>query len=409
MSLFRQEVFEAKKRAHVGKVVLRSPAAFVWFSALAGCVAVALVAMLFTFNYTSRAHVVGKLEPDLGLVQVYPLQAGRVVSRKAREGDQIAAGSPLFLLSGERVGKLGETTAAAMRSLESRRQSLRQEIDNGALLISEQRAASQKRLIELRAQLAQLTQEADSQKRRIEISQATLARYTELAKANFVPTLQVQQRHEELLDQQSRLSALVRAAADLKSQISTTESELASLPLREKTQKAAAERSLSLLEQEAAETAARGELSVLAPVAGTVSTLQVEQGQTVTGDQALATIIPSGSSLVANFFVPSSAIAFVKPGQKVMMRYPAFPYQKFGQAEGIVSDISRSAVIRPGQPANSEPVFRITVKPALQQVMAYGRWMPLQPDMTVEADVMLDTRRLIEWIFEPLLSIKGKL
>jgi membrane fusion protein len=40
--------------------------------------------------------------------------------------------------------------------------------------------------------------------------------------------------------------------------------------------------------------------------------------------------------------------------------------------------------------------------------MAYGEKQALQTGMQVEADVMLDTRSLLEWIFEPLLSVRGK-
>ena len=45
---------------------------------------------------------------------------------------------------------------------------------------------------------------------------------------------------------------------------------------------------------------------------------------------------------------------------------------------------------------------------AAQTIPAYGQQEPLQPGMQVEADVMLDRRRLIEWIFEPVLGIASR-
>ena len=56
----------------------------------------------------------------------------------------------------------------------------------------------------------------------------------------------------------------------------------------------------------------------------------------------------------------------------------------------------------------SEPMYRITVALDQQAVRAYGREQALAADMELEADVMLDRRRLIEWIFEPLIGVAGK-
>ena len=56
-----------------------------------------------------------------------------------------------------------------------------------------------------------------------------------------------------------------------------------------------------------------------------------------------------------------------------------------------------------------EPLYRIKAALAAQ---IDRRLRPaasrLQPGMQVEADILLDRRRLIEWIFEPLLSLAGR-
>ena len=55
-----------------------------------------------------------------------------------------------------------------------------------------------------------------------------------------------------------------------------------------------------------------------------------------------------------------------------------------------------------------EPLYRIKVELATQAIAAYGIDEPLQPGMQVEADIQLDRRRLVEWVFEPLLSLAGR-
>ncbi len=87
-------------------------------------------------------------------------------------------------------------------------------------------------------------------------------------------------------------------------------------------------------------------------------------------------------------------MGFVHVGQRVQMRYAAFPYQKFGQQGGAVVEISRAAVQVLKTPDGLEqPMYRITVQPDAQTITAYGRPESLQPDMSVEADIQLDRRQ----------------
>jgi len=152
---------------------------------------------------------------------------------------------------------------------------------------------------------------------------------------------------------------------------------------------------------------------VTAPAAGTVAALLVEPGQAVGGGASLLTLLPDGSPLEAHLYAPSRAVGFIRAGQEVRLRFPAFPYQKFGSHRARVLSVSRSALV----PAESgfvppdgarEPLYRVKVALERQTVSAYGRDEPLQAGMLVDADVLLDRRRLIEWVFEPLLSLAGR-
>ena len=98
----------------------------------------------------------------------------------------------------------------------------------------------------------------------------------------------------------------------------------------------------------------------------------------------------------------------------MLLRYEAFPYQKFGHYRGHVASISRSALTPGGSqsPAvgqiSSEPMYRVTVRLARQSITAYGQDEPLKPGMALQADVMGERRRLFEWVLEPLYSLWGK-
>jgi len=153
---------------------------------------------------------------------------------------------------------------------------------------------------------------------------------------------------------------------------------------------------------------------VTAPQDGLVTAIAAERGQYV-ALQPLATLLPGASPLEAHLFAPSRAVGFVEAGQKVRVRYAAYPFQKFGQYDGEVVQVSRAALAPaelPPQlalPARAEALYRITVRLASPYVMAYGKAQPLTAGMQLEADVMQERRRLIEWVFEPLIALGRKL
>jgi membrane fusion protein len=130
-----------------------------------------------------------------------------------------------------------------------------------------------------------------------------------------------------------------------------------------------------------------------------------------TGQAAMATLLPKGGKLEAQLLVPSRAAGFVDEGQTVRLLYDAFPYQKFGFHTGVVSDVSRTVISStdlPIAPPTQEPVFLITVDLGRQDVDANNQLYALQSGMTLSADIVLEDRKIWEWVFEPLLGAAEK-
>jgi membrane fusion protein len=153
---------------------------------------------------------------------------------------------------------------------------------------------------------------------------------------------------------------------------------------------------------------------VNAPLDGRIASQLVKVGQAVEVGQALLSVLPRDERLEAELWVPSRSIGFVAPGNVVMLRYQAYPYQKFGHQEGVVRRLSRNALMpqelraADSRPAANEPHYRVIVALRRQSVMAYGMPECLRPGMLLEADILGERRRLIEWIFEPLYSVHGR-
>jgi len=192
-------------------------------------------------------------------------------------------------------------------------------------------------------------------------------------------------------------------------QISDLDARHRTLPLEIDAAQAQARVSQAALAQRQTEGAVRHNYIVGATVSGRVVALPVSQGQDVAAGTMIAAITPAGSKLEAELFVPSRAAGFIKPGQDVRLMYQAFPYQKFGSAEGTVVQVSRTVlgpdeISVPGLQLN-EPVFRVKVRLDRELVSAYGQDMPVQPGMLLSADVIIDRRTLLEWLLDPLYAV----
>jgi len=301
-----------------------------------------------------------------------------------------------------------ETQAAAITELRRRRDSLQQELRKLTDIAVIDRRSTETRIQGTEAEIAQLKAEIRTQEQRVKSAEGALARYRALVAEKFVSEVQAQQKQDELLDQQGRLQSLQRSYLGLDRDLKALQGELAASGPKSGNQRAAIEREISTLDQQLTEHEARRTVVITAPAAGTVTTILAERGQSVNASTLLLSILPPQAELEAQLLVPTRAVGFILPDQKVAVRYQAFPYQRFGAHKGRVVDISKTPIVpsETSLPISlQEPAYRVTVALDSQSVSAYQRDMPLQAGMLLEADIQLDRRRIIEWIFDPFYSV----
>jgi membrane fusion protein len=416
-ALFRTEVLEHRERDWLGSIQLIRPVSLAVLTALALVAAVAVGAYLVLGEYTRKARVTGYLVPDRGVIRLMAPQAATVVESHVAEGRSVRRGDVLFVLGVGQATLSGDTQGAVQSSIAARTSSLRGASRQRELLEQNQIAALDRQLDDMQRELVSMKIEADLQTQRLALAQQAQTQYESLRNDNFVSSAQVRAKAEEVLNVKAQLQALERQRATRLREIAALQAQRRELPLQAQAAQGAIDRDLAALAQQAAETEARQRIVVRAPQDGVVSAVLAEPGQTVTPAVALASLLPAGAKLQAYLYAPSSAVGFVRPNQPVQLRYQAFPYQKFGQQAGEVVQVSRSplqaaelaGLALPGAlSTGGEPLYRITVTLAQQSVSAYGQPQALAPGMQLEADVLLDRRRLIEWLFEPVLGIAGR-
>lgn len=419
--LFRPEAQQAQQPPWLGPVLLVRPLSLAWMTAALLLALLAVTLFLGTAGFTRKATAVGVLVPDRGLIRVVPAAAGTVLEAPVVEGQTVAAGEVLFVLALEPALLAPAAQGQVQRSLDARGRSLQATAEQQRRVQAVQQTALQRRLQALQLEAAQLQAEQALQQQRLDLAEQSLARQTSLQAQHFISEAELQQRQQEVLALRAARQTLARQAATLQRERAELEGELAALPALTAAAVGALEREAAVLSREAAELDAERRLVVRAPQAGTVGAVLAAPGASVTPAAALATLLPEGSALQAHLFLPSSAIAFVQPGQPVRLRYEAYPYARFGHGQGEVLQVSRTplapselaGLALPAFPTTAleagEPLFRVTV--ALQATADDGadRRIVLVPGLRLQADVMLERRPLLAWMFEPLLGLQERL
>lgn len=411
---FRPEVGQEQARAALGSIVLIRPVPHSVLTAIVTLVALAMLAYLFAATWSKKATLSGTLVPASGAIRVLAPQAGVVKARQAVEGERVAAGAPLLHLVDPRATRAGGPVGAATAALARERiATTRRQRDEVLDAGRSEREALRQRIASLESGRPFFAAELGTLAAREALAARAMQRLAELERRGFASAAQRQQKEEDSLEQRARRQALERTRLANEREIAALRASIAESAARSNAQSASLDAQLAALAQEQVERDAQADAVVTAPAAGTVATLLVEAGQVVGAGASLLTLLPEGSPLEAHLYAPSRAVGFIRAGQEVRMRYPAFAYQKFGTYRARVLSVSRSA-LAPAElgfappDGSREPLYRVKVALESQAVTAYGRSEPLQAGMLVEADVFLDERRLIEWVFEPLFSLSGR-
>jgi membrane fusion protein len=421
--LFRAEALAESQTQWLGSVLLTPKLSHRLFAFAGGAAAAAIVALLFMADYTRTARVNGWLVPHEGVVRVVAPRVGVVTALHVAEGMPVRKGQPLLTLSDElQSAALGATQAAVGREIAQRHASLQDELQQQQQLLQQQRQALADRVEAMQAEQAQIEREIKLFAARVAIAERNEKLHREQFKVGYISEMRLQLVQSERLEQVARLGALQRSRLTLSRELISAAAELQDLPLKFGKEIATVERNLAQLAQERAEAEAKREIVVPAPGDGTVTAVEAVLGAGVGTTLPLLSIVPAQARLEAHLYGPSRAVGFVRPGQRVLLRYRSYPYQRFGHHKGTVASISRSAVSPGDLPAQlaglgaltgtagsaAEPIYRIVVALASQSIQAYGEPLTLQSGMTLEADISLERRRLAEWVLDPLQAITGK-
>ena len=414
--LFRPEALAAHTELRWGRPIGLIPLSWKIVSVFLAVLIVAVGVFLTTATYARKETVRGILKPVGGEARVLATQGGVLRALYVAEGALVERGTPLAKITRETL--LSDGAIADEQVLEGLRQeeaTLRDRLRAlaGAAPLDAVSMASS--LAVLESDRAAALESARLGDARLAIATQRVTSARPLVASGLIAAEELRRREEAELALRQEIAAARGRARSLEAQIRELGARRSRLPFDQAQQRSQLEAALASLSQRRAQAEAARGYELRAQVSGRVSGVQVALGQSLDPSRPLMTLTPSGARLTAEVYVPSRAIGFIRAGQKVRLLYDAFPYQRFGAAQGTVEAVSATVLLP--QEVNAalrseefrEPVYRVTVRLVRQDMLAFGQVMDLSAGMALTADIVLEERSFAEWLFEPILAMRGRL
>ena len=404
-SLFRTEAIEERRNAWLGQPTLVQPIPLRLSALVIALCAIATLAFLFTGSYSKRSRLVGTVASSSGVLRVHAPADGRLQLAGIAEGDRVAAGQALFSLDVSALTEVGSTGEVLAERLREQRDQVAAQIEFVAAEETMRRRRLGRLLEVQRSMVRALDERIESTDSYAALLQSEQDRFIRARAEGVVVQQEVDDRRTRLVTEQNRRDDLRLQLSEWMMRTDETELQIDSAGYTSAARLSDLNKELAELDASIAEAASQNSIELVSQIDGTVTALSATEGQMILAHAPVVTVVPDAGRLEVHFDASDTAVAHVREGDEVLLRYAAFPHQQYGQYRGVVESVTQAPVVDAGTGDEADaPVnlYRVVVVPEIDHVGLDGERFDLQIGMTVEADVNLESRRLYEWIIGPL-------
>jgi len=420
-NLFRKEALYHQRHHWLGKaLLLRGIPLWVILTCTFFFMVITLIALI-KGDYTRRVNVRGEIFSQQQTVNILAPQQGTIAKNYVELGQSVEKGMPIYALNISRDTQSGNLS-------DNSKASINQQITLTNNIINKLKENKRNNIEKLTQQLIEYKKSYHHTKSLVANSlhglkdmKESMKNYDEYLKRGLISKEQSYNQRYLFYQQQSSWQNMNSQLIQENMQIINLESEITSISADFDNRISEYELKLSEFNRMLAEVDANDQLIITSPVKGKIENLAFTEGQMFSLGDSLVQILPGEQQhYQLMLWLPNSSVPFVSPGDKVNIRYDAYPYEKFGQFSGEIISLSRvpatesemmsykgSSPVTAQQPKES---YYKTVVALSDQVLHFeDRRLPIGNGMSAEVTLFLEKRPLYQWILSPYYDIKRSL
>ncbi len=372
----------------------------------------------------------GKVIPISKAQLIQSAEPATVEALMVRSGQRVRRGQLLARLddtqSASALGQIqAETQALTARSARLSAEGTRSSTACEGADCADEAQLRQVRESALRSRISALNSSAEQRRREVSEAQATIASLQgslalaqrqvgmlePLAAKNIVPQTDLLNARREVNDiqgrinaareQQSRAQAAVREA---QAQASEAGFSFRQEALNERSQINA---KLAVNRESLRGAAGRlGRMELRSPVDGVVNDLQVTTiGGFVQAGQKVMEVVPMGDKLLVETRIKPSDIAFIKVGDKALVKITAYDFSTYGGLDGRVVQVSADSIY---DETTKEAYFNVIVETDKSYLESAGRRLPITPGMMTDTQIITGRKSILSYLLKPVLKARSE-
>ena len=140
-----------------------------------------------------------------------------------------------------------------------------------------------------------------------------------------------------------------------------------------------------------------------APVRSTVKQIYISTvGGVVKPGEPIMDLVPLDDTLVVEAKVKPQDVAFLRPGQEVMVKVSAYDFSIYGGLEGKLESISADTI----EDKRGEHFYLVKVRTQKNAIVHHNESLPIIPGMVVTADILIGKKTVLDYLLKPILKAK---
>ena len=147
-------------------------------------------------------------------------------------------------------------------------------------------------------------------------------------------------------------------------------------------------------------------MEIRSPVQGIVNDVQVTTiGGFLNAGQKIMEVVPLGEKLLVETRVKPSDIAFIKVGDKALVKVTAYDFSVYGGLEGKVVQVSADSIY---DEQAREAYFTVVVETDRSHLRSGASQLPITPGMMCDVEIITGRKSVLTYLLKPGLKREAR-